>query len=196
MSRCRAWTPSCASRCGRSSSACTPGWGRRACTSPTPVYVTHDEAEAMRMAHRMVVMNRGRVQQRGPPLAIYNEPANYFVAGFFGIPAMNFIDGELHQASGGSVFQAPALRLALTRSGPSAGGPATLGVRPEHVRLSDGAEGWPAAVSLIEPLGDETLVFLDYGGGTSPVAKAGPADRLAVGERRRFTLRTDSPDLL
>ena len=157
----------------------------------TFVYVTHDQAEAMTMAHRIVVMDQGRVQQTGPPLAIYNEPANYFVAGFFGIPAMNFIDGELHQASGGSVFQAPALRLALTRSGPSAGGPATLGVRPEHVRLSDGAEGWPAAVSLIEPLGDETLVFLDYGGGTSLVAKASAEDRLAVGDRRRFTLRTD-----
>ena len=157
----------------------------------TFVYVTHDQAEAMTMAHRIVVMDQGRVQQTGPPLAIYNEPANYFVAGFFGIPAMNFIDGELHQASGGSVFQAPALRLALTRSGPSAGGPATLGVRPEHVRLSDGAEGWPAAVSLIEPLGDETLVFLDYGGGTSLVTKASAEDRLAVGDRRRFTLRTD-----
>src|SRR5256885_431171 len=84
----------------------------------TFVYVTHDQAEAMTMAHRIVVMDQGRVQQTGPPLAIYNEPANYFVAGFFGIPAMNFIDGELHQASGGSVFQAPALRLALTRSGP------------------------------------------------------------------------------
>ena len=117
----------------------------------TFVYVTHDQAEAMTMAHRIVVMDQGRVQQTGPPLAIYNEPANYFVAGFFGIPAMNFIDGELHHAACGSVFQAPALRLALTRSGPSAGGPATLGVRPEHVRLSDGAEGWPAAVASSSP---------------------------------------------
>ena len=77
----------------------------------------------------------------GPPLQIYHEPANRFVAGFFGVPSMNFLDGELRAAAGGLVFQAPALRLALTRPVPARGGPATLGVRPEHLRLADGPNG-------------------------------------------------------
>jgi ABC-type sugar transport system ATPase subunit len=159
--------------------------------SATFVYVTHDQAEAMTMADRIVVMHQGRIQQMGPPLQIYNEPANRFVAGFFGVPAMNFLDGELRAAAGGLVFQAPALRLALTRPAPASRGPATLGVRPEHLRLSDGPEGWPATVSLVEPLGDETLVFLDYGGPAWLVAKVGAEEKVAVGERRHFTLRPD-----
>jgi multiple sugar transport system ATP-binding protein len=157
--------------------------------SATFVYVTHDQAEAMTMADRIVVMHQGRIQQTGPPLQIYNEPANRFVAGFFGVPAMNFIDGEIRPGADGFVCQAPALRMALTR--PAPGGPATLGVRPEHVRLGDGPDGWPATVSLIEPLGDETLVFLDYGGPASLVAKVAAEDKVAVGERRHVTFRGD-----
>src|SRR5262245_36925682 len=94
--------------------------------SATFVYVTHDQAEAMTMADRIVVMHQGRIQQMGPPLQIYNEPANRFVAGFFGVPSMNFLEGELRPASGGLVFQAPALRLVLPRA-TMPGGPATLG---------------------------------------------------------------------
>lgn len=156
----------------------------------TFVYVTHDQAEAMTMADRIVVMDQGRIQQLGPPLAIYNDPANRFVAGFFGVPAMNFIEGELREAPGGIVFQAPALHLGLARKARAAGR-AVLGVRPEHVRLADGHEGFPATVSLIEPLGDETLVFLEYGGAASLVAKVAAEDKVAVGDRRQVVLRTD-----
>jgi multiple sugar transport system ATP-binding protein len=67
----------------------------------------------------------------------------------------------------------------------------TLGVRPEHVRLAPDGEGWPAAVSLIEPLGDETLVFLDYGGPAAIVAKVDAEEKVAVGDRRRFAFRRD-----
>jgi ABC-type sugar transport system ATPase subunit len=70
-------------------------------------------------------------------------------------------------------------------------GPVTLGVRPEHVRLAPDGEGWPATVSLIEPMGDETLVFLDYGGPASIVAKVDAEEKLTVGDRRRFSFRTD-----
>jgi ABC-type sugar transport system ATPase subunit len=159
--------------------------------SATFVYVTHDQAEAMTMADRIVVMHQGRIHQTGPPLQIYNEPVNRFVAGFFGVPSMNFIDGELRTEAGGLVFQAPVLRTVLTRPGPGRAGPATLGVRPEHIRLGHGPEGEPATVSLIEPLGDETLVFLDYGGSASLVAKVAAEDKAAVGERRHVTLRPD-----
>jgi multiple sugar transport system ATP-binding protein len=154
----------------------------------TFVYVTHDQAEAMTMADRIVVMHQGRVQQVGPPLAVYGDPANRFVAGFFGVPSMNFVEGEIREEGGSLRFAGEALRVPLRRGRHA--GPAVLGVRPEHVRLA-GEEGWPAAVSLIEPMGDETLVFLDYGGPTGLVAKVDPEEKIAVGERRRFTFRLD-----
>jgi multiple sugar transport system ATP-binding protein len=157
----------------------------------TFVYVTHDQAEAMTMADRIVVMDRGLVQQVGPPLTVYGDPANRFVAGFFGVPAMNFIDGAVESHGDALRFQASGVTLDPGRRERASAGPVTLGVRPEHVRLSPDGEGWPAAVSLIEPMGDETLVFLDYGGPALIVAKVDAEEKLAVGDRRRFTFRTD-----
>src|SRR5262245_52715669 len=110
----------------------------------TFIYVTHDQAEAMTMADRIAVMNQGRVQQVGPPLTIYGDPVNRFVAGFFGIPAMNFIEGELRGGSGALTFEAPAVRFDLKPRGPVAPCRAALGIRPEHVRLTGGGAG-PAA---------------------------------------------------
>jgi ABC-type sugar transport system ATPase subunit len=156
----------------------------------TFVYVTHDQAEAMTMADRIVVMHQGQVQQVGPPLDIYHDPANRFVAGFFGVPAMNFVEGQLDPEAGRLRFRAPALGVSLDRREARAG-PAVLGVRPEHVRLANGREGWPATVSLIEPLGDETLVFLDYGGPASLVAKVDAEEKVAVGDRCGFAFRPD-----
>jgi multiple sugar transport system ATP-binding protein len=156
----------------------------------TFVYVTHDQAEAMTMADRIVVMHQGRIQQVGRPLEVYGNPQNRFVAGFFGVPSMNFVEGELSLEVGGLHFTAPALTVALPgRRG--AAGRAVLGARPEHVRLADGPEAWPATVSLIEPLGDETLVFLDYGGPVSLVAKVTAEEKVAVGDRRAFALRPE-----
>jgi multiple sugar transport system ATP-binding protein len=157
----------------------------------TFVYVTHDQAEAMTMADRIVVMHQGRIQQVGPPLEIYVDPANRFVAGFFGVPAMNFWDGTIVAEGAALRFHAAGLRPGLPAPRAAAPGPATLGVRPEHVRLEDGADASPATVSLIEPLGDETLVFLDTGGPLSLVAKVDAEDKVAVGDRRPFTLRAD-----
>lgn len=156
----------------------------------TFVYVTHDQAEAMTMADRIVVMQQGRIQQVGPPLDVYRYPANRFVAGFFGVPAMNFVDGAVRREAGGLRFVAPGLSLALPGRA-VAEGPTVLGVRPEHVRLADGSSGSPATVSLVEPLGDETLVFLDYGGAGSLVAKVDADERAAAGDRRAFTFRAD-----
>ena len=157
----------------------------------TFVYVTHDQAEAMTMADRIVVMHQGRIQQVGRPLEVYSDPVNRFVAGFFGVPAMNFVEGELRAEADGVRFVAPSLQVNLParRGGPT--GAAILGVRPEHVRLADGRESWPATVSLIEPLGDETLVFLDYGGPASLVAKVDAEEKLAVGDRRALSFRLD-----
>jgi multiple sugar transport system ATP-binding protein len=157
----------------------------------TFIYVTHDQAEAMTMADRIVVMNQGRVQQVGPPLSVYGDPANRFVAGFFGIPAMNFIEGELRGGGDRLTFEAPAARFDLKPRGPVEPRPATLGIRPEHVRLTGEAAGPAATVSLTEPMGDETLVFLEYGGPTSLVAKVDAETKVAVGDRRGFSFRGD-----
>jgi multiple sugar transport system ATP-binding protein len=157
----------------------------------TFVYVTHDQAEAMTMADRIVVMDRGLVQQVGPPLTVYGDPANRFVAGFFGVPAMNFIDGTVAAQGDAWRFEAAGGVLDLGRRERAGAGAVTLGVRPEHVRLSPDGQGWPAAVSLIEPMGDETLVFLDYGGPASIVAKVDAEEKVAVGDRRRFGFRPD-----
>src|SRR5215475_14494190 len=159
--------------------------------SATFIYVTHDQAEAMTMADRIVVMHQGKIQQVGPPLQIYADPANRFVAGFFGVPAMNFLDGEIIAEGNDLRFSAVGLRPKLPVPRTATRGPATLGARPEHVRLGDGADASPATVSLIEPMGDETLVFLDYGGPVSLVAKVDAEDKVAVGDRRPFTLRAD-----
>jgi ABC-type sugar transport system ATPase subunit len=156
----------------------------------TFVYVTHDQAEAMTMADRIVVMHRGRIEQVGRPLEVYSDPATRFVAGFFGVPAMNFVDGDVRSGPGGLDFTAPTLRMTLPARN-AAAGPAVLGVRPEHVRLADGAAGCPATVSLLEPLGDETLVFLDYGEPLSLVAKVDAEEKISVGDRRSFTFRPD-----
>jgi ABC-type sugar transport system ATPase subunit len=157
----------------------------------TFIYVTHDQAEAMTMADRIAVMHQGCLQQVGPPLAVYGDPANRFVAGFFGIPAMNFIEGELRGDRAGLIFDAPDVHFALKARGPVAPCAATLGIRPEHVRLTREGEGPSAKVTLTEPMGDETLVFLEYGGPGSLVAKVDAEDKVAVGDRRGFSFRGD-----
>jgi multiple sugar transport system ATP-binding protein len=153
----------------------------------TFVYVTHDQAEAMTMADRIVVMRAGRIEQIGTPLEIYRRPANLFVATFFGTPTMNVIAGEWHD-DGGLRFRARNLDLALAGPVPPRAAPGravTLGVRAEHVQLGDA--GVPARVTLTEPLGDETLVFFEYGGDAQLVAKMDGDCALKVGDRIHFS---------
>jgi len=126
----------------------------------TTVYVTHDQIEAMTMADTIVVMNGGNVEQIGAPLELYDNPANLFVAGFIGSPAMNFLKGRVD----GGAFrseQGIALPLPNTR-GVSDGSPIVYGIRPEHFQLS--GDGVPAKVSVIEPTGSETQVMAVFAG--------------------------------
>jgi multiple sugar transport system ATP-binding protein len=104
----------------------------------TSVYVTHDQIEAMTMADRIVVMNAGRVEQIGSPLELYDNPANLFVAGFIGSPAMNFLP---EKRNGRDVL---------------------LGVRPEHLEIA--ADGMSAEVVVVEPTGADTQIFCKIGG--------------------------------
>ncbi|MBO1075170.1 ABC transporter ATP-binding protein [Roseomonas marmotae] len=121
----------------------------------TTIYVTHDQIEAMTMADKIVVMHGGHVEQIGAPLELYDRPANLFVAGFIGSPAMNLLagvvrDGTFHPDGGESPWPLPAGASAVE------GQRATYGFRPEHLRLTE--DGIPLTVSLIEPTGSETQV--------------------------------------
>lgn len=107
----------------------------------TAIYVTHDQVEAMTMADKIVVLSAGKIEQYGTPIELYERPANKFVAGFIGSPKMNFIEGEPAQKAGA----------------------ASIGVRPEHLRVSRDGEGWPGTVSVAEHLGSDTFLYVDAG---------------------------------
>jgi len=132
----------------------------------TTVYVTHDQAEAMTLGHRVAVMNRGKLQQFDTPLEIYNRPANRFVAEFVGSPGMNLIDGRIDLSQ--RLFVSDGLNVTLTEellnraSGQNA---CTLGVRPEHVRVSTiQSNHWtPVTVYVTELMGSETFVIVELG---------------------------------
>ena len=160
----------------------------------TFVYVTHDQAEAMTMADRIAVMNAGRIEQVGGPLDIYRRPVSHFVASFFGVPTMNFLDGTVEEANGAMEFRGAGLTTALDASVDSglAGRGAVLGVRSEHVLVvdADTPGATPATVSLIEPLGDATLVFFEHGGARRLVAKVDPDLPAAAGDAIHVTLDT------
>ena len=130
----------------------------------TTVYVTHDQAEAMTLAHRVAVMKKGKLQQFDTPMNVYDYPANRFVAEFVGSPSMNLIEGVV---DGSAIFKTADFSVPLTagQSGKIDSGPLTLGIRPEHIRISadktDSAS--PATVYVTEQMGNETLVVLALG---------------------------------
>ncbi|MCC2974667.1 ABC transporter ATP-binding protein [Massilia sp. IC2-476] len=130
----------------------------------TMVYVTHDQAEAMTLATRIVVMQGGRIQQIGTPAEVYERPANRFVAGFLGSPSMNFVDGHLEgELDVRRRFSAGGLALDLASSCVAPPGAVTLAVRPEDIHIaSDGP--LQATVTLVEPMGNHQVVWLDCGG--------------------------------
>jgi len=145
----------------------------------TMIYVTHDQVEAMTLASRIVVMQGGEVQQIGTPAEVYERPANRFVAGFLGAPAMNFIEGEIDVHNR---FAAGALALALAEPMPA--GAATLGVRPEHLQI--GADGpLTGTVTLVEPMGNHQVLWLDCGGQALSAIVHGPAS-FRDGQQLRF----------
>jgi multiple sugar transport system ATP-binding protein len=131
----------------------------------TSVYVTHDQVEAMTMADRIVVMHDGRVEQIGSPLDLYDRPANLFVAGFIGSPAMNFIPGVLRRDGDAAwVETADGTRLPLGGAAAGRDGDEVIyGVRPEHLAVIDSG-GVPAQVNLVEPTGADTFVYADMAG--------------------------------
>ncbi|WP_321574229.1 ABC transporter ATP-binding protein [Paraburkholderia franconis] len=135
----------------------------------TMIYVTHDQVEAMTLATRMAVMKSGVIQQFGTPAEVYARPANLFVATFLGSPSMNLLNGTLAVQGGGVRFTGAKLDVDVSRyafaAQPSHGEPCVLGARPEDVRVRIGADSdQRGQVSLIEPMGNHRVVWLDYHG--------------------------------
>ncbi len=129
--------------------------------STTTVYVTHDQIEAMTMADKIVVMHDGDIEQVGTPLDLYDRPANVFVASFIGSPSMNLIDGTVHLSDAPTV-ETHGVQLSIPAiAGLEDGQKVTIGIRPEHLQLSD--DGLPATVSVVEPTGSETHVIMRLG---------------------------------
>jgi multiple sugar transport system ATP-binding protein len=130
----------------------------------TTVYVTHDQIEAMTMADKIVVMHDGIVEQIGAPLELYDYPANLFVAGFIGSPAMNFIKGKVVAGDPPQVVTDTGIVLPVKDLAPGMDGrPVIYGIRPEHFVI-DSEKGIPVEVSVVEPTGSETQVFARLGG--------------------------------
>jgi multiple sugar transport system ATP-binding protein len=160
----------------------------------TAIYVTHDQVEAMTLGDRVVVMKDGVVQQVGEPLALYERPANRFVAGFIGSPAMNFIAVTLEWAEHALWAHAPGIRVRVAPAKTEVlrqhvGKRVTLGLRPEALRPASGGDSadyaFDTTVEVVEPLGSEIL--LDVRVGESPmVARVDPSLRVAAHDRVRL----------
>jgi multiple sugar transport system ATP-binding protein len=163
----------------------------------TSIYVTHDQVEAMTLGDRVVVMKDGLIQQVGEPLELYNNPANKYVAGFIGSPAMNFANVSIQNKNGGlfAVNDTLAIRVPdaiASRMGPHVGKGATLGIRPEDLHMASGSdpEGttFDAVVEVAEQLGSEVILDLKAGGG-SMVASVEPTIRVKPQEKIRLGLK-------
>ena len=126
----------------------------------TSIYVTHDQIEAMTMADKIVVMNGGRVEQVGAPLELYDNPANLFVAGFIGSPAMNFLPGKVGES--GKVMLENGARIDVADNAAGPGQAVTVGVRPEHLAIAP--EGIAAEIVVVESTGADTQIYCTVAG--------------------------------
>ncbi len=151
----------------------------------TMIYVTHDQSEAMTLADRIVVLRAGLMEQMGAPMELYHHPANRFVAGFIGSPQMNFLPGvvqdkNLHgvdvRLDGGDIVHAKV-------SGANAreGDKVELGIRPEHIRLSNDKPGIAGQVDFVEQLGDSQFAYITLPGGQNITVRVETGIKVSVG---------------
>ncbi|HEY1952675.1 MAG TPA: sn-glycerol-3-phosphate ABC transporter ATP-binding protein UgpC [Gemmatimonadaceae bacterium] len=154
----------------------------------TMVYVTHDQSEALTLGDRIAVLKEGVLQQIAPPMELYQRPANKFVAGFIGSPAMNFIEGVIQRAegSGAGVGMCTFKGIDLTLDVPCNSEPGrrvVLGVRPQHIDVTAGGENKPRGeVGVVEPMGNELIVYVTLSGGDRLVAVAPPQAMIKPGD--------------
>ena len=167
----------------------------------TTIYVTHDQMEAMTMGDRIVLMNKGRIQQVDTPENIYSNPINKYVAGFIGSPPMNFVNcclesesGQFYAVAAGVKLRIPDERVA--RLVASSAKEVTLGIRPEYISYApDGREGqtqtgFRGSVGMVELLGSEKLVHIRMGESTL-IARLAPRVPLKLGDVADFEVNTD-----
>ena len=167
----------------------------------TTIYVTHDQAEAMTLGDRISVMYDGVIQQVASPMEIYDRPANRFVAGFLGIPPMNFFEGRIVfsqdrpkfiMSDSTEILLAESLKSKLTAYNDKQ---MVLGIRPEHLSpvTSEVKNGnvIPAVVEVVEPLGDRTDVYLTSKSGQKFIANIDPHIKMSADDRARMAVDTD-----
>jgi multiple sugar transport system ATP-binding protein len=166
----------------------------------TAIYVTHDQVEAMTLGDRVVVMRDGVVQQVGEPLELYNQPANRFVAGFIGSPAMNFAAVTVTEANGSLIAENSGMRIKLPDETAQRlrghighiGHEITLGVRPEDLTVAGTADPdhlcFDAVIEVVEQLGSEILLDMKVGEGVM-VASVEPTVRVKVRDKLRVAMR-------
>jgi multiple sugar transport system ATP-binding protein len=164
----------------------------------TILYVTHDQLEAMTLGERLVVLREGRVEQVGPPLAIYRHPRNVFVAGFIGSPAMNFLSATIVAAQTGKVLceleGGARIGAAVTGSALELGAPVTVGVRPEHLHATrDVLAPLGGPVAVAELVGEACYAYVETRGARDGmlVARVSADAGVRPGEALRLLARPE-----
>ncbi|WP_045682665.1 ABC transporter ATP-binding protein [Martelella endophytica] len=160
----------------------------------TMVYVTHDQIEAMTLADRITVLNKGRVEQIGTPEELYEQPRNLFVASFIGSPKMNFLKGEFLED--GRAVLGDGLEV-VTGQARLPAGTGTIGVRPEDMRLATGEEAHQISgeIDLVEYIGETTLLHVRRPDGDIIIAKAPNHRRYSVGDVAALTFSPEAMHL-
>ena len=161
----------------------------------TMVYVTHDQSEALTLGDRIAILKEGVLQQIDTPMALYENPANKFVAGFIGSPSMNFFEGALTRTGSGGMCTFRGTDLAIrVPCEPGTSERVFLGVRPQHLEVVGEASGegsLRAEVGVVEPMGNEQIVYLTLPGGERVVAVAPVQPRIIPGEKVAIRVRPE-----
>ncbi len=160
------------------------------------VYVTHDQSEALTLGDRIAILKEGVLQQVATPMELYENPGNKFVAGFIGSPSMNFFEGALTRTGAGGMctFRGTNLTIRVPCE-PGSNNPVFLGVRPQHLEVvgdSAGGEGsLRAEVGVVEPMGNEQIVYLTLPADERVVAVAPIQPRITPGEKVSIRVRPE-----
>jgi len=156
----------------------------------TFIYVTHDQEQALSIANRVVIMREGKVIQEGHPKEIYKNPKNIFVADFFGIQAMNLVEGDIIPQGNDSLFKGEGLNVKLKKYSPLRRTRAILGIRPEDIILEKKAgEDGIGTISSIEFLGDVNQIYLMIENGKFLIVVTSPEVKPEVGEKVKISLK-------
>jgi ABC-type sugar transport system ATPase subunit len=157
----------------------------------TIVYVTHDQVEAMTLADKIVVMNKGRIEQTGSPLDLYYKPSNLFVAGFIGSPAMNFLPATVQKKGVLVLADGQQFRIGLPPA-VKIGDAVTLGCRPEHITLKGkGALKLKGTIDIIERLGETGFAHLRLNSGNTIIAEVRGDPGIKSGATASISLDAD-----